>query len=177
MCNLSTYENRIHEFAEKLDPFIFSNEGIDHAEIVFSEIYEHAKDSICIFCGNLSEQLTSRPKLFNSLSSYLDSGKELKLLIESRPEEMSPALTKIIDASRKNSKIQCRVLEDSVGINSHFNFNDNKRVHFTVADKRTFRLEIEPENYKAFCSFNNFEIGERLTQIFNQYFEKSQSIN
>jgi len=177
MCDLKTYENRIHEFAEKLDPFIFSNEGINHAEIVLSEIYEHAKEYVYIFCGNMSEQLTSRPKLYNALSSYLDSGKELKLLIENKPDVMSPALIKIIEASKKNNNIQCRVLDDTSEIYSHFNFNDNKRVHFTIADKRTFRLEIDPENYKAFCSFNNFEIGDKLTQVFNQYFKVSQPIN
>jgi len=186
MCDISTYKNRIHDFAERLDPYTFSNEGIEHAEIVLSEMYEHANEFVYVYCGHLSEQLTSRPLFFNALTAYLAcGGKQLKVLIADKPnpEDMSPALIRILEKCKKNksensndNSIECRLLKDTDGINSHFQFNEKKSIHFSVADNRAFRLEIEPEKYRAFCSFNNVEISTKLSSIFMTYFNKSQLI-
>lgn len=184
MCDISTYKNRIHDFAERLDPFIFSNEGVEHAEIVLSEIFEHAKDQVYIFCGHLDEKLTSRSLYYNSLMAYLASGKTLKVLIGDLPEVKSPALLRIFEKIQENKKInadynniECRLLKDSSGINSHFKFNEARNIHFTVSDRRSFRLETEPKEYRAFCSFNDVDISNKLSSLFSTYFEMAEPIN
>ena len=183
MCNISAYKNRIHDFADRLDPFIFSNEGVEHAEIVLSEMYEHAREKVYVYCGHLDEKLTSRPQYYNALTAYLESGKELKVMIGDNPEVMSPALSRIVEKCREKTtdnkcikNIECKILKVLSGLNSHFNFNEKQNIHFTVADNRSFRLETEPKEYRAFCSFNNVDISTKLSTIFLAYFDKASPI-
>ncbi|MCL6103769.1 MAG: hypothetical protein M1292_14990 [Bacteroidetes bacterium] len=176
MCDSSTYQNRVHDFAEKSDPFIFTNDGIGNAVIVSKEIFDHAKENVYIYCGQLNKKLTSDQLYFNSLISFLESGKKLKVLVSEIDGEYSPALQRVIEKSKVTNQVECRYLENNADINSHFTFNGNNNVHFTVADNKSFRIEFDPKEYKAFCSFNNIEISGKLTSIFLKYFDLASPI-
>ena len=48
---------------------------------------------------------------------------------------------------------------------------DKKPIDFSVYDEIAYRLEYDPEQFKALASFHNKDISSELTSVFDNMFD------
>lgn len=164
------YKKSVNDFAEKKVDFLFSNKGNDHAAIVVSAMFKNAENYIYMYSGSLNGDVTAEPEFLHALKKFIDDGKTLKVLLETTPvvESCSEALKIVMEASG-SSNVIIKVIEEEV----KKEFRKRQIKHFMIADGMSFRYEIDEEKYKAICNFNDIEMVQKLSNIFQKAFDNS----
>lgn len=166
------YRDAVMYLAEQKDDMLFSNKGAVHAAIVMTAFFTFAEEEVLIFSEKLNKSVANDSEFMKALSKYIVSGKSLKVLLEKDiPDDPSPALIKVMEAAKENpTTVELKTLrsEDIPKIREFF--TDNKVHHFAVADQRAFRVEIDPDEFKAIVSFNQPEKAAELHKLFDYLF-------
>ena len=170
------YQKAVTDFADKKANFEFTNKGKHHAEIVVANLIKTAEKELLIYSGSLNKDVANNSYLVKTLNQFLESGKKLRLIVDSLPpeQERSEALKQIL-VSENNPLRDVRIKEDidqSFANKLSDMFSDKQAHHFMVADGRAYRLEIDAEEYKAICNFNDEKIASTLKNLIDQYFKK-----
>lgn len=161
-----------HMAATKMDNE-FGNKNMQHAAIVLSTMLKNATESFKIFSGEFHSDVTHNPEFLKSLEEYLKSGKTFKLLLAKIPEEdkRSDALRMVIEYAKTHKEtVFCKEAEESFINSPQELFNGKIPYHFSVADNTAFRLEVDAQEYKAICNFNDQKIGKNLSDLFDKNF-------
>jgi hypothetical protein len=165
---LNEYKTAVKLLAAKGDSFEFLNSGNEHAGIVMSTIFQNASDYIYVFAGSLKGDVSQYYLV--DLENYLNRpDSTLKVILQTKPENPSPAVLKIwnyIEANPGTSKVEISYLNACEEI-KHL-FSENEIHHFTIADNKMFRIEEDLNKYTARVSFNNKKRTSELKIIFNE---------
>jgi hypothetical protein len=164
--NLRQYRKAVRKFANSKANYTLPNSSSKHATIIMCNIFRTAENYICIFAGTLAG-VVSNEDWRRELRNFLEKeNTRLDVILESRPEgEFSQPIKDIIEAKKKYSnRISISYATNDEVIRNLF--GDGIKRHFTFADGRMFRLEIDTENYIASASFNQPEMVENLKRKF-----------
>lgn len=183
MCKQLDLYKRYREFLEKLartnSSELFTNGGKDYASILMSVLLDNTDKKARIFCIGFRPELVCTDDYKNSLERFLrNSGKEIRILVETDEYIHDSAVKILSDANHKD-------IHASVGIKL-ISEEDRERLmdeiggghcNFAVYDDNKYRMEYDPDNFKAFGSFNDKETSARLIQLFDQAYEKAEDLS
>jgi len=151
----------------------FGNKNTQHAAIVLTTMLKNTTESFKIFSGEFHSAVTHDTEFLEALEEYLKSGKTFKLLLATLPEEekQSDALKMVIQYAGTHDKtVFYQKAKESFITSPQELFNGKKPYHFAVSDKTAFRLEIDAQEYKAICNFNDQKIAKDLNDLFDKNF-------
>lgn len=122
---------------------LISNELPEHAAIMLSNIFSHAKKSVKIFCDSMVSEIYKRKYLKNALNRIIadNSGVKVKILIYS---PLSENMKKLL----AGKSVLIRKVPENIK-------NLDKLFHFTVADAKAFRTETKHSSPSAIGCANN----------------------
>jgi len=180
---LQEYQKFLESLIKSKETSIFTNGGIDHASVLMSVLFNYTQTKVRMYCRGLYPELTARPRYLDSFKKLLESDKiAIQLLVDDYDNIDKPAFKALIDAWRertnknKNDKsIEFKCIQDT----DRKNICDELSLdpcNFAVFDDNMFRVEISPEEFKAFGSFNDTEISKKLINLFDTAFENAQKI-
>lgn len=157
-----SYRIAIENLANTQDGKIFENSGNIHAAIVLGNIFRQAREYVKLYTGALHSDISNEPYYLKYLKQYLNKKGKLEIVFENEPDENSKAFSLIVqEMNDPRANITLKKLTQSV-ISENSKFN-----HFAIADDMMFRVE-EKNGYTAFCSFNNKETVEVLSNWFSE---------
>lgn len=176
---LNEYREYLENLVKENSPVLFSNGGKDYASILMSILLKNTTNSVCMFCEGFRPDLIWQPDYKNALLDYLEhSDKTLYVLVNSDSCIGKEPLKALFEEMKKrgNNTIQVRLITETGRefIRNQFNGALN---NFAVFDKKMYRLEYDPVEFKAFGSFNQPEDAKILLELFNKVFKISQQIN
>ena len=169
---MKDYEKAVRAFADGKENFQFTNKGKKHASIVIANLLRTSKSECRIYSGKLNSDVTNDSFLVKALNEFLESDKQLYLMLDEMPDNKSEALKQILNAT-KNKKRNVSVKIDSEGVFSKQIapvFEDNVSHHFIVSDSLSYRFEIDAHEFKAICNFNDPNTSNILKTAFDTYF-------
>ena len=174
---LKSYWDYLERLAINKSYDLFSNGGIDHTSILMTVFFDHSKE-VRIYTSSFRKDLMSSEPFLSGLRDFLNNSNH-KLFILTPKFDLNnnePWMVLLKRSANQNRDlIQIRLIND---INNNFiaeNLSDNN-CGFAVFDNDKFRFEYEPENYRAFASFNQPDRCEELIVLFDTIFEKSEPI-
>lgn len=175
---LKEYEVFLDNLATTKSPEIFTNGGIQHASILMSKLLQYTNTEACFFSEGFKPELIMN--YYESLKSYLESGKQIKVLLEKNDYVNDDPFQLLVEFANKRkengdvSSIQCRLItKESRAFLENLN---SSHYNFSVFDNDKFRLEFDPENYRAMGSFNDEIRVLNLKNIFYKAFEASEPL-
>ena len=175
---MTTYKEYISYLAENKIDKNFINSDYGHAVDVFETLFENAQKSVKILAGSLTSEVSNDQRYLLAISDFIERGGELKIL-----------LTDYDGAKAKSSNLFKRLffykfkerpvfVKQTKVIPYYSSDPDKKEIHFTVADKTSFRIENDTIERKAnYCNFNNKSTAENLTVFFDEVFDSPESVD
>jgi len=177
---MNQYREYIKDLAKNDKNVVFYNSGPEHAALVMATIFKNAKDTVRIFAGNFSGEISSQPEYRSTLESFLGKGGKLKVLLEKEKLDDGNE-PKLFDILRfysiiNHKNIELRKRAQKVYRVDETKENDSHEVHFTVADDKMYRVEDDTKLFTAFGNFNDPEAAKHLISIFDDIFiDKNKS--
>ncbi|MBR4919095.1 MAG: hypothetical protein IKZ56_13245 [Bacteroidales bacterium] len=198
---LKLYQNYLDGLAQKnpVSSEIFSNKGIDHASILMATLLantDHSMDMYCqglrpgILCGEQEGDNTGAEgaywyefkKFFQERIQSDDfTNDSIRILIQKKnwiKNAPFRLIREVLANPDLSKKIQVRIISDeartsiekALGEDSDVNYN------FSIYDGKAFRLEYEPDNYRALGSFNSPSWCSLLLKLFDNAFNTATDI-
>ncbi len=174
----SAYRSSIEVLAKTKSKKEFLNSGAVNAVSVLATIVRHANEEILIYSGNNKRGVTDSDEYVYEIEQFLakKSGQVKVFLENGLKEENNFPVYQVLkeyrdkhNDSRVEIKDATKVFKEDV-INV---FDSN--YHFTVADKRMFRVETGPVIFKAICSFNSTSTAKALRIFFMNHFQATHA--
>jgi hypothetical protein len=158
---MDSYEKNIMDLANSNSKVVFDNEGADHAEVVLRNIIKNANSRIFMYTGSLSGETLESEKLSNELKAYLNKENTIFHIIHEEDTLNTNSLFyETLKPFIDNKKV---IIKKS-------NCQNGKGMHFCVADSKMLRLENDPIQFKALCSFNLPVQAKKLEEKFESCF-------
>lgn len=182
---LQEYRALVHRLAKNQVDVVFHNSDEDHALIVLTELFEHAKKRVRIFAGALVGSLGSQTEYIFQLVQFIRRGGHVQILLNDFDAERAKgsALYFYLYILQKKPEYQRQVevkqtsQEITMSTPDH---DEDVPVHFTIGDDKAYRLEVDIENRESRCNFNSSgSMLQRMIAIFDETFagETSTSID
>lgn len=174
---LKRYQEYLEDLAKRRSDEIFSNAGKNHASILMAIMFENTKKKARIFCEGFKADLIHTEPYFSTLEKYLQDGKnELSILVESDNYIHEEPICLLKKYKGKGASISLKKIREADKENIFIRLN-TQHCNFAVFDNDKFRLEYEPEKYKAMGSFNQPEKCKALIELFDNAFVQADSIS
>jgi len=164
--DISKYKTLIANLANIKDDYIFPNSSQQHATVVMCNIFRTAEEYVYIVAQDLAGHV-SNADYVKALKDFLEKDDvELRVILDQRPVFRSEAINMILEQKNhsQNTKIEIGYVENTDSIRRFFG---GQRIHFTIADERMFRKEIDTDKFIAIGSFNRTDYVKELKEIFN----------
>lgn len=165
--DLYEYSKAVSYYADNKKNNVLSNEGKEHAVIVFENIFRTAEKKVSIYAKNIfspDNEVTCSAPYVEEIRKFLSKpNTSMQILLQEYDEELSYNVLR--DELKK--------YPDKVS----FKINDVKKVregesyvHFCIADGRMYRMEYNTGNRKARCNFNDPEAVAKYQEVFTRLF-------
>lgn len=162
---MQEYKESVKNLAKNSEDFTFPNKGKEHAQVVVGEIFQNV-NSIKMFSGKLDYEILK--DLFDTIKDFInDEDKSFFLILD----EQNIKGNEIIHFLCENN-IKIKIANDNFRDEVKQISKNNNIYHFIIGDDKTFRIEVDTDEYKAICNFNNKEISSRFSKIYDEYFNK-----
>ena len=171
----NSYKEFVRLMAQTNSDRMFLNSDEEHALEVLVQLIQMSKEKIQIFAGSLCEHIGNKPEYIVALSEFIERGGILNILLNRYDEgkDKNSNLYKRLAYYKANGK---QIIVKQTNAKPYFsNDQSKKEVHFTVGDKKSYRLETDIEDRKAECNLNNPEIAGMISDFFDKLFVASGS--
>lgn len=167
------------EFLEKLvkdnSPELFTNGGKSYASILMSVLLDNTRREARIYCKGLRPELLLEEPYWSSFKRYTENrSKKMLVLVESEEavnEEPIQHLKKVREEGNHN--VSVRVIHSSYREKFRKKFGRDN-CNFAVYDDKMYRMEYDPEHFKAFGSFNNIAVSKQLIEAFDDAYSHAE---
>ena len=176
---LKRYVEYIEQLAQKKSSEIFTNGGIEYASHLMAVLFQNTEREARLFCHRFHPNLICREPYWSALKNYLsDKQKRLHVLVESDDtlQEEPMNLLRKEKNERLDNTVDYRLIKEEYR-QKIFDGLDGSPCNFAVFDKNKFRFEYEPEEFKAFCSFNHESNCKVLIELFDEAFEHATRLD
>lgn len=178
--HLKRYQFFLERLAEEQSSELFSNGGIEHASILMSVLLKNTDRIARIFSNGFKPDLIMTQPYWNSLKEFLENpNNTLLVLVETdKYQDQAPMqLLKTVIEKRKElvngDGVVVVKLLSSNGKDLILKKFGNQHCNFAVYDDNKFRFEYDPDNFKAYGSFNQPKNCKILKDVFDNAFEQS----
>ena len=161
---MEQYKKAVQEFANKQEDYTFPNKGASHAVIVLEELFNNSKE-IKFFSNKLDYDILKT--IFSSIKNFIKNGGVLELILD-EPNIVNNDIVTYLCEKNVSIKIANDEFRNSVKKLS----TQDDIYHFAIGDNKSFRIEIDTQEYKAICNFNNPEISQKFVSVFDDFFNK-----
>ena len=174
---MMTYKEYVSYLSSNRMNETFLNSDQAHALDVFINLFNGAQQSIRIFAGCLTSEVSNKPEYISSISDFIDKGGELKVLLnkfnvsEAAKSDIIKRLY-FFKSLGKRISIKKTLLKPYKASDP-----DEKEIHFTVVDGTAYRVETDVEERTAECNFNNPSMAIKLTELFDSMFDDKDSVD
>jgi hypothetical protein len=177
MCHSNISDNpyleAIRHLADTHNEKVFKNKGKNDAITVLAELLNHAKEEVLIFSGNSTGEVSDSEIYDKAIINYIDnSNGVIKVFVENDLKDTSnfKVYQTLLERSIDNERVKIKKAGNEFleSVNSFF----QNKYHFLVADKCMYRVETNPDTFKAIGSFNSPEFCSKLSNLFNNYFDR-----
>lgn len=166
----SEYREMLEKLLKEDSSTIISNGSTDHATTLIEKLFQMAKEDVTIFSGKLDEIVYGQAGVVDAAGSFLVTDKgTISIVVECQDEEVSD---KDIMSSEGSFlyKLRKRFGDSVLSQVKLFRTKNNTETfksHFFVADNKGFRFEPDSTKHEALASFNNIDISNKLTSMFD----------
>lgn len=168
----------MEDMAKKHSSEPFTNKGKEYASILMSVLFQNTEHRVRMFAYGFRPTLIMTSPYWDTLQEYVNNtDKPIEVLVETSDyveAEPMQLLARAKEGGRKNISIrliseeQKKQIQDEMAPYTHCNFS--------VFDDNMYRMEFEPEEFKAFGSFNDKKECERLIGIFDNAYKSAKVI-
>lgn len=154
-----------------------SNGNATHAAYLIKTIFLTAKESVCIFTGELYSGVFDNPDLISAAKGFLSNNKNgiVEIVFDGSSDEeilgrnFVKEIFKEKDAQRR---IDIRSFDKNM-------LGDENKIfwHFTVMDGKAYRLETDHNLKRAKANFGDSKTAESLRGLFTAIKEISVPVN
>ena len=173
---LEEYRRYLERLADSRSTDMFSNGGKEHASILMSILFQKTKTKARVFSNGFKPDLITTAPYWYELIDYLsDSQHQLSILVESDDyvnEEPLRRVREEMERRNHDGTIQIRLISDKGKKMIEGKFGSG-HTNFAIFDNDKFRFEYDPENFRAFGSFNQPEKCEILSALFDEAYNVS----
>lgn len=170
-----TYSDFVRTLARSGEDRTFLNSDEDKAVEVLVNLFQISKEEVRIFAGNLCEHVGDKPKYIIALSEFIERGGKLFILLNNYNED-----------NAKDSNLFKRLAYfKSMGKPIHVKSTpahpyivsdkDKNEVHFTIGDRKAFRIETDIEKRTAVCNFNLPNVADETANFFDSLFDRTDA--
>jgi hypothetical protein len=172
-CNLAEYMASIEFLAQNGLNLEFTNKDQFHGAIVMSTIFASAQESIRIFAGTFSGEISNSPIYLQKIHKAISSEKKTTdVIFECQPNQQSQCLNLLKRLKNEGKDVSLRVLDG--GYRSRM--TKEQLHHFTIGDSNMFRYEIDSQKFTAICNFDDKKTVSRLLTNFLIFKLNSQEL-
>lgn len=167
---LLMYRNGVEDLANLKSEQIHYNSGPEHAMIVFKNIFNSARKEINIFSGSFDDRVCNNDSndYLKSLESYLYGGGKLNIILNSYVDSSSNPTINLLKRFMESDRFKNNIVIKKT--NKKLYYNKVNEMHFTTADDRIYRKEIDIEKFIATFSFNQPNEVTKLNEQFHNIF-------
>lgn len=171
---LTNYRKYLEGLVKSNSSERFSNGGIDFAPILMSVLFDNTRNTARIYAQGFRPELITRPEYWASLTNFLNQYKTIQVLVETPEYRNEAPIRALEDASMRNPNIGVRLITDE----DRRNFEETLggHINFAVFDKEKFRIEYDPNDFKAFGSFNDPETSGTLISLFDTAYANGENV-
>lgn len=176
---LEEYQDYLNQLAKNGSDEIFTNAGIHHASILMATMFKYTQKRIRMYCTGLKPELITTSPYFDEFKKLFNSDnieKDIQIMIEEESYKDQEPFNIVKQAKQRfPEKIQVRLIkeEDRTYINKRLEF---PHCNFAIFDEAKFRLEHDPECYKAIGSFNHKEWADLLIDLYDKAYDSAAII-
>ena len=156
---------------------LFTNGGKEYASILMSVLLDNTNSVARIFSYGFRPDLISTKEYKRALENFLSSSyKEIRVMVESDEaieEEPIRILKEAYGCDRHRVSLKLITPEDRKNLIAQLGGGHR---NFAVFDNDKYRMEYDPDDFKAFGSFNDVETCARLITLFDNAFENATSL-
>lgn len=155
------YRETVEKLAANATNQRITNSGPEHAEIVLESMLRNAKSVVRLYSGSLRD-VYKRQSLIEAAQGFLSSpDSNLKILLEKETEQDGQAFL----AALPKGRVAIKIAKKKVSPN-----------HFSVADDRAYRIELDDSAVQALVNFNEPDIAVVLSNMFDQAFDQAEVV-
>lgn len=175
---LDEYKAYLESLARSCSPDLITNGGKEFASVLMSVLLANTGNVVRMYCSGFKPDLITTQPYWNALRKYLIEGKEIRVLCETdvAKDDLPMQLLRLEKEKRKHKEsivVKLITEEDRRKICESV---AEEHCNFSVFDGNKFRFEYEPEDYKAFGSFNRPDTCRFLTNLFDSSFNNSNTV-
>lgn len=172
---LSMYREFVRILSEKSDDRIFLNKGAEHALIVLERIFKQSNDIVRIFAGNLCKTVGNEPEYIYALSGFIEKGGKVRILLNDYDETLAKESNLYMRLAYYKSKGKDIIVKQTPAKPYQEADPEHKEVHFTVGDKKAYRIETDIKQRAAQCSMNRPDTATMAAEFFDGLFNGVES--
>ena len=155
---------------------MFLNSDEDHALDVLVQLFQLSEKQIRIFAGCLCKHVGNKPEYVVALSEFIERGGTLYILLNAYDEECAKT-SNLYKRLAYYKSLKKPIIIKKTSAKPYLTGDPAKKeVHFTVGDKKAYRIETDVNKRTAECNFNNPRIATNTADFFDNLFNKEDSI-
>lgn len=181
MNEMDQYRMAVKDYAFRNVPYLFHNQGDEHALIILTNLFINAKEHIRIAANKLyNDEVVNTKDYIDSMRTFLDrKDTKLSILITRKP-----TIDEIQSCPKENTfywmlfnhpaYYQGRV-EIKEGNGKSFHDEKGNQINFCTGDQQMYRLENAIVERKAIANFGDPEMTGKLIETFDNIFPNLRS--
>lgn len=179
MEELNEYQDYLNELAQSQSDVIFNNGDKWHASILMATMFRNTKSYIRMYSTGLRPQLIEMEPYFSVFRTFFEDQENkvsIDILVETEDSIKNQPFIIVRGAMANKQNIRVRQIrpQDKSSLNKTLGF---ERCNLSVFDETKFRLEYDPDGFKAIASFNQPEWAGKLSDLFDNAFNNGFQIN
>lgn len=171
---LSSYRKYLEGLAASNSSERFSNGGKDYAPILMSVLFDNTVSIVRVYAKGFRPELITEPVYWSSLQKFLSKYKTIQVLVETADYRNESPIQAVKIASEQNPNTGVRLISDED--KKTFDEILGGHVNFAVFDTNKFRMEYDPNDFKAFGSFNDPETSKKLITLFDKAYNNAKNV-
>ena len=172
---LSDYKDFVKQLSLNEDGRIFLNSDPDHAVVVAEQIFRQSKEEVRIFAKNLCRTIGNAPEYISAISDFIERGGKVRILLNGYEEECAKVSNLYKRLAYYKSLGKDIIVKTTNAIPFRSDDEEQNEIHFTVGDKKAYRIETNTEQRSAECSMNNVDIATNTAEFFDELFNNPKA--
>lgn len=158
------YRRKVKEAAMRRSGEPLYNGSLDHASVLASALFEHAKDEVCVFSGKLDAHVFGKDDVLERARLFLSTrGHKVRVLVEDS-DAIDPEDHPFVREFCSNDDVEFKQLPASADV----------PFHFIVMDGDSYRFEEDKNTPSAIAAFGDKRGGENLSRMFDKLWHISR---
>lgn len=172
---MERYRNFVRTLAEIGENRTFLNSDEEHAVEVLVQLFHLSQNEVRIFAKSLCEHVGNRLEYIIAISEFIERGGNLYILLNGYKEDLAKESSLFKRLAYYKSKGFPVYVKKTNAHPYRTNDPEKKEVHFTIGDKKSYRIETDIEKRTAECNFNNPALATVTADFFDGLFNSEEA--